>query len=277
MDLQQLTQMYDFAGQTFVVTGGAGVLGADIVCALAGLGANVVILDRNMDLARALLERLGPRANQAEAIQGDVLSRESLNQAAAQVVERFGGIDGLINAAGGNMAAATTSAELSFFDLPEDALRFVFDLNLIGTILPCQVFGRQMAGQGEGVILNFSSMNAFRPLTRIPAYSAAKAGVSNFTQWLAVHMAQNYAQRIRVNAVAPGFFLGEQNRYLLTDRETGELTPRGRTIIDHTPMGRFGIPEDLLGTVLWLLSPASAFVTGITVPVDGGFSAYGGV
>jgi NAD(P)-dependent dehydrogenase (short-subunit alcohol dehydrogenase family) len=277
MDLQQLTQMYDFAGQTFVVTGGAGVLGADIVCALAGLGADVVILDRNMDLARALLERLGPRANQAEAIQGDVLSRESLNQAAAQVVERFGGIDGLINAAGGNMAAATTSAELSFFDLPEDALRFVFDLNLIGTILPCQVFGRQMAGQGEGVILNFSSMNAFRPLTRIPAYSAAKAGVSNFTQWLAVHMAQNYAQRIRVNAVAPGFFLGEQNRYLLTDRETGELTPRGRTIIDHTPMGRFGVPEDLLGTVLWLLSPASAFVTGITVPVDGGFSAYGGV
>jgi NAD(P)-dependent dehydrogenase (short-subunit alcohol dehydrogenase family) len=277
MDLQQLTQMYDFAGQTFVVTGGAGVLGADIVCALAGLGADVVILDRNMDLARALLERLGPRANQAEAIQGDVLSRESLNQAAAQVVERFGGIDGLINAAGGNMAAATTSAELSFFDLPEDALRFVFDLNLLGTILPCQVFGRQMAGQGEGVILNFSSMNAFRPLTRIPAYSAAKAGVSNFTQWLAVHMAQNYAQRIRVNAVAPGFFLGEQNRYLLTDRETGELTPRGRTIIDHTPMGRFGVPEDLLGTVLWLLSPASAFVTGITVPVDGGFSAYGGV
>lgn len=277
MDLQQLTQMYDFAGQTFVVTGGAGVLGADIVCALAGLGANVVILDRNMDLARALLERLGPRANQAEAIQGDVLSRESLNQVAAQVVDRFGSIDGLINAAGGNMAAATTSAELSFFDLPEDALRFVFDLNLIGTILPCQVFGRQMAGQGEGVILNFSSMNAFRPLTRIPAYSAAKAGVSNFTQWLAVHMAQNYAQRIRVNAVAPGFFLGEQNRYLLTDRETGELTPRGQTIIDHTPMGRFGVPEDLLGTVLWLLSPASAFVTGITVPVDGGFSAYGGV
>ena len=153
----------------------------------------------------------------------------------------------------------------------------MFDLNLMGTILPCQVFGRQMAECGEGVILNFSSMNAFRPLTRIAAYSAAKAGVSNFTQWLAVHMAQNYGRQIRVNAVAPGFFMGEQNRFLLTDRETGELTPRGRSIIDHTPMGRFGNPEDLLGTVLWLLSPAAAFVTGIIVPVDGGFSAFSGV
>jgi len=277
MDKQQIAQMYDFTGQTFVVTGGAGVLGAEIVCALAGVGANVVILDCNLDPAQALMDRMGPHAGRVEAIQGDVLSRESLNQVVAVVVERFGGIRGLINAAGGNKPTATTGPDLSFFDLPEDALRFVFDLNVIGTILPCQVFGRQMAERGGGVILNFSSMNAFRPLTRIPAYSAAKAGVSNFTQWLAVHMAQNYAQRIRVNAVAPGFFLGEQNRYLLTDRETGELTPRGRAIIDHTPMGRFGVPEDLLGTVLWLLSPASAFVTGITVPVDGGFSAYSGV
>lgn len=147
----------------------------------------------------------------------------------------------------------------------------------MGTILPCQVFGRGMAERGEGVILNFSSMNYYRPLTRVPAYSIAKAGVSNLTQWLAVHMAKNYAPGIRVNAVAPGFFLGDQNRYLLTDEKTGDLTARGQTIIDHTPMGRFGVPSDLTGTILWLLSPASAFVTGITVPVDGGFSVFGGV
>jgi len=184
---------------------------------------------------------------------------------------------GLVNAAGGNNPRATTSDALPFFDLPEEALRQVLDLNLLGTIFPCQVFGRRMATRGQGVILNFSSMNYFRPLTRVPAYSVAKAGISNLTQWLAVHMAQNYSPQIRVNAVAPGFFLGEQNRYLLTDAETGALTPRGQTIIDHTPMGRFGVPEDLSGTILWLLSPASAFVTGITVPVDGGFSAFAGV
>ena len=156
-------------------------------------------------------------------------------------------------------------------------MRFIFDLNIVGTILPSQVFGREMAERGEGVILNLSSMNAFRPLTRIPAYSAAKAGVSNFTQWLAVHMAQEYSPRIRVNAIAPGFFLTAQNRFLLTDKETGALTPRGKTIIDHTPMNRFGDPADLLGTVLWLLSPASEFITGVVVPIDGGFSAFSGV
>jgi NAD(P)-dependent dehydrogenase (short-subunit alcohol dehydrogenase family) len=148
---------------------------------------------------------------------------------------------------------------------------------MLGTILPCQVFGRQMAEQGEGVILNVSSMTAIRPLTRVIGYSAAKAGINNFTQWLAVYLAQQYSPRIRVNAIAPGFFLGEQNRDMLIDEKTGELTERGRGIISHTPMGRFGEPEDLVGTVLWLLSPASAFVTGIVVPVDGGFSAFGGV
>jgi NAD(P)-dependent dehydrogenase (short-subunit alcohol dehydrogenase family) len=148
---------------------------------------------------------------------------------------------------------------------------------MLGTILPTQVFAKMMAEQGSGIILNISSMNAFRPLTRIPAYSAAKAGVSNFTQWLAVHMTQEYSPAIRVNAIAPGFFLTEQNRFLLTDKETGELTARGQTIIQHTPMGRFGTPEDLVGTVLWLVSPASAFVTGIVVPIDGGFSAFSGV
>jgi NAD(P)-dependent dehydrogenase (short-subunit alcohol dehydrogenase family) len=277
MNLEELKAMYDFAGKTLIVTGGTGVLGGDVACALVGIGANVVILDRNLAPAQGLLERLGPDACRVEVVHGDVLNRETLTSAAEIINGRFGSIYGLINAAGGNRPTATTSAETSFFDLPEDAMRLVFDLNLIGTILPCQVFGRQMTERGEGVILNFSSMNAFRPLTRVPAYSAAKAGITNFTAWLAVHMALNYSAKIRVNAIAPGFFLGEQNRYLLTDKETGGLTARGRIIINHTPMGRFGQPEDLLGTALWLLSPASAFVTVLTVPVDGGFSAFGGV
>jgi len=203
--------------------------------------------------------------------------RQARQEAEEAIRKEFGPVGLLINAAGGNSPKATTSESLSFFDLPEEALRFVFDLNIVGTILPSQVFGRGMAELGEGVIVNVSSMNAYRPLTRIPAYSAAKAGVSNFTQWLAVHMAQEYSARIRVNAIAPGFFLTDQNRFLLTAEGTGALTPRGRTIIDHTPMGRFGDPEDLLGSVLWLLSPASAFVTGVVVPIDGGFSAFGGV
>jgi NAD(P)-dependent dehydrogenase (short-subunit alcohol dehydrogenase family) len=193
------------------------------------------------------------------------------------VLGEFGRVDGLINGAGGNNPQATTRADLTFFNLPEEALRYVLDVNLLGTILPCQVFGRQMADQGEGVILNISSMSAIRPLTRVIGYSAAKAGVSNFTQWLAVYLSQQYSPRIRVNALAPGFFVSEQNRKMLIDENTGELTPRGHSIIAHTPMGRFGEPEDLLGAALWLLSPAAAFVTGIVVPVDGGFSAYGGV
>jgi NAD(P)-dependent dehydrogenase (short-subunit alcohol dehydrogenase family) len=192
-------------------------------------------------------------------------------------LSKFGKIDGLINAAGGNNPNATTSPEKSFFDLSLDGLRRVFDLNLIGTIIPSQIVGRHMAEQKKGVILNVSSMNAYRPLTRIPAYSASKAGASNFTQWLATHMAQEYSTNIRVNAIAPGFFLTEQNRFLMTDKETGEATERGQKILNHIPMGRLGCPEDLSGTVLWLMSPASAYVTGIIVPVDGGFSGYSGV
>jgi NAD(P)-dependent dehydrogenase (short-subunit alcohol dehydrogenase family) len=220
---------------------------------------------------------LDPAGGRAIIVYGDVLEPGTMEETAARVKREFGRIDCLINAAGGNHPQATTSPDLSFFNIPTEALRSVFDLNIIGTMIPSQVFGKYMAEQDEGNILNFSSMNAFQPLTRIPAYSAAKAGVSNFTQWLAVHMAQEYSPNIRVNAVAPGFFLTEQNRFLLTDEETGELTDRGQTIIDHTPMGRFGDPEDLLGTVMWLMSPASAFVTGIVVPVDGGFSAFSGV
>jgi len=205
------------------------------------------------------------------------MSRRKLNEAAEKVYETFGQVDYLINAAGGNHPDATTNPQKLFFDIPEEAFRFTMDLNLLGTVLACQVFGKHMAEKKKGAILNVSSMNALRPLTRIPAYSAAKAAVSNFTQWLAVYMAQEFSPDIRVNGIAPGFFLTEQNRYLLTDKETGELTARGNSIITHTPMARFGDPEDLLGTVMWLLSPASAFVTGIVVPVDGGFSAFSGV
>jgi len=277
MNLNELCRMYDFKGRTAVVTGGTGILGGEIGCALAGCGANVVFLDRNLSPAERLLEYANSCGARALAVPADVLDAESLHRATATILEEFGQVDVLVNAAGGNKPRATTSRELSFFDLPVDALRFVFDLNILGTIFPSQVFGKLMAERGEGVILNISSMNSFRPLTRIPAYSAAKAGVSNFTQWLAVHMAQEYSPRIRVNAIAPGFFLTEQNRFLLTDEKTGELTPRGRSIIAHTPMARFGDPQDLLGVVLWLLSPAAAFVTGVVVPIDGGFSAYSGV
>lgn len=278
MNLEEFTSIHDFSNRTVLITGGAGVLGSEIACALVGLNANVVLLDRDLELAEKVIERF-PKVIKGRAVRvfGDVLKPETLQQANKAIKAEFGAVDILINAAGGNHPSATTKPDLSFFDLPLDALRYVGDLNLLGTILPCQVFGRDMTERGEGVILNISSMNAFRPLTRIPAYSAAKAAVSNFTQWLAVHMAQNYSPKIRVNAIAPGFFLTEQNRFLLIDRDAGELTPRGQAILSHTPMNRFGTPEDLLGATIWLISPASAFVTGIVVPVDGGFSAYSGV
>jgi NAD(P)-dependent dehydrogenase (short-subunit alcohol dehydrogenase family) len=276
MDFATLTGMYNFTGRSILVTGGTGVLGSAMVQTLVACGANVAILARDMARANRLLETLsGP--GRAVLVQGDVLERDTLVEAAQKMIAEFGQIDGLINGAGGNKAEALTGPDRSFFDLPEAALRFVFDLNLLGTVLPSQVFGKLMAERGEGVILNISSMTTFRPLTRIVGYSAAKAGINNFTQWLAVHMAQEYSPRIRVNAIAPGFFLGEQNRHLLIDKDTGALTARGQSIISHTPMGRFGLPEDLLGTVMWLLSPASAFVTGVVIPVDGGFSAFSGV
>jgi len=280
MDLQELTKSYDMTGKTVVITGGAGVLGGELSCALVGCNANVVILDRDVRLAEQVIHRIEMMEDvtaRAVVVYGDVLQRDTLLQAEETIRSEFGAIDALVNGAGGNKPQATTGVDRSFFDLPDDALRFVFDLNILGTILPSQIFGKTMAEQKDGAILNISSMNAFRPLTRIPAYSAAKAGVSNFTQWLAVHMAQEYSPYIRVNALAPGFFLTEQNRFLLTDRETGDLTARGQSILDHTPMGRFGDPIDLLGAALWLLSPMSAFVTGIVLPVDGGFSAYSGV
>jgi len=262
---EYLGTLFGLAGEVAVVTGGGGVLCGAISQAMSRAGAKVAVLDLFPEAAQRVADGIIMDGGQAIAVRCDVLDKASVEA------------DILVNGAGGNKKQATTAPDLTFFDLPADAVQWVFNLNFIGTLLPSQVFGRLMADQGEGTVLNVSSMNAFRPLTRIPAYSAAKAAVSNFTQWLAVHMAQEYSPHIRVNAVAPGFFLTEQNRFLLTDEATGELTPRGRTIIDHTPMARFGDPEDLLGTTLWLLSPASAFVTGVVVPVDGGFSAFSGV
>lgn len=244
---------------------------------LVGCGANVAILDRDVALAEPLLKRIETGAERVLVVAGDVLKPEPLEAARKQIVDRFGKVDALINTAGGNKPEATAGPDRSFFDLKDDALRFVVDLNLMGTILPSRIFGKQMAEQGEGIILNVSSMAATRPLTRVVGYSASKAAVTNFTQWLAVHLAQEYSANIRVNAVAPGFFLTEQNRYLLTDRESGQLTARGQSILAHTPMNRFGQPEDLIGAVLWLLSPLSAFVTGVVLPIDGGFSAFSGV
>jgi len=278
MDLKELTKLYDFSDRTAVITGGAGIIGGEMACALVGCCANVAILDRAPELADRLIERFEGGPGKAIVVYADVLKPDTMHKAEQVIQTEFNSsVHMLINAAGGNNSKATTSDDLPFFDLPEEALRFVFDLNLLGTFLSSQVFGRGMAELGEGVIVNISSMAALRPLTRIPAYSAAKSGVSNFTRWLAVHMAQEHSPRIRVNAIAPGFFLTEQNRFLLTDADSGELTDRGRTILKHTPMDRFGDPEDLLGTLLWLLSPASAFVTGVVVPVDGGFSAFSGV
>jgi len=274
---EYLGALFGLPGKVAVVTGGGGVLCGAMSQAMSRAGAKVAVLDLFPEAAQRVVDSINADGGQAIAVRCDVLDKASVETAAKAVLAAFGRVDILVNGAGGNKKQATTAPDLAFFDLPADAVQWVFSLNFIGTLLPSQVFGRLMADQGEGTILNVSSMNAFRPLTRIPAYSAAKAAVSNLTQWLAAHMAQQYSPQIRVNAIAPGFFLTEQNRFLLTDEATGELTPRGRTIIDHTPMGRFGDPEDLLGTVLWLLSPASAFVTGVVVPVDGGFSAFSGV
>jgi NAD(P)-dependent dehydrogenase (short-subunit alcohol dehydrogenase family) len=274
--MNELLGMFSLEGKTAVVTGGAGVLGSSIAKGLGKAGAQIALCDIvNADKVAQELEVEGIIARGYHV---DVMDVEKVRTCRDEVMRDFGKIDILLNAAGGNMKEATTSEELEFFDLSLSALEKVIGLNLFGgAILPSQVFGKDMIKNEEGgSIINISSMNAFRPLTRIPGYSAAKAAVSNFTQWLAVHFAQEYNKNLRVNALAPGFFLTAQNRFLLTDKE-GNLTPRGNTIIAHTPMGKFGDPEDLIGTCVWLASDASRFVTGIIVPIDGGFSAFSGV
>ena len=277
----------ELEGKVAVVTGGGGVLCSDFASALAANGAKVAVLDLNGDAAEATAKRLRDEGGRAIGVAANALERASLEAAAETVAREFGPCDLLLNGAGGNHPKGTTTKEwlepsdvadaalTTFFDLDPKSIEFVFNLNFLGTLLPTQAFARQMLGRSGCSIINVSSMNALRPLTKIPAYSGAKAAVSNFTQWLAVHFAR---AGIRVNAIAPGFFLSAQNRNLLIDAKTGEPTPRARKIIDHTPMGRFGQSHELIGTLLWLASEeASGFVNGIVVPVDGGFSAYSGV
>jgi NAD(P)-dependent dehydrogenase (short-subunit alcohol dehydrogenase family) len=266
--------LFSVEGKCVAITGGAGVLGQAMCKALAARGAKLAVMDLDTARAGELCKQIRTDGGTAIPIEVNVLKKESVEAACGLAVKAFGRVDVLINGAGGNKKEATCAPPTTFFDLPADALRWVFELNCIGTMLPCQVFGKAMARAGEGVIINISSMSAFHPLTRVVGYSAAKAAISNFTEWLATYMALNHSKSIRVNAVAPGFFLTEQNRFLLTDEKTGELTARGRQIIDKTPMGRFGAPDELIGTLVWLISDASKFVTGVVVPVDGGFNVY---
>jgi len=241
--MSDLEKWFNLSGKVTVVTGGGGVLCGAMCRAFGQVGVKVGVLDLNREAAQKVADDIRAAGGQAVAIHTDVLSKDGLEGARDEVLATFGRLDILINGAGGNNPRATTSTEQPFFDLPSDAIRWVFDLNFLGTLLPSQVFGKLMAEQSEGCIINISSMNAFRPLTNVVAYSAAKAAVTNFTQWLAVHMSQNYSDKIRVNAIAPGFFLTRQNRFLLINETTGELTERGGRIIEHTPMGRFGLPE----------------------------------
>ena len=272
-----MKNLFDLKNKVVVVTGGTGVLGSELSRGLAAAGAKVAVLGRNQERRDTVVAAIREEGGEAIGILCDVLDRESLIQARTEILRQFGTIDILVNGAGGNRKSATTSPDLSFFDLPEGDLDWVMRLNFMGTLLPSQIFGEIFAEKKAGVILNISSMASLQPLTNVVGYAAAKAAINNFTQWLAVHFNKNHSTNIRVNALAPGFFLTEQNRFLLTDEKSGDLTARGRTILEHTPMERFGEPSDLVGTVIWLVSDASEFVTGIVVPVDGGFSAFSGV
>lgn len=274
----RLDKALDFSGKVAVITGGSGILCSEVARALGQQGAGVVVVGyTNMPKAQEVAEYIITAGGQAIAVKANVLDKASIEALARQTIDTFGRVDILINGAGGAKKEATTSEQLPFFDLPEDAVRWVFDLNFMGTFLPCQVFGRYMVEQNSGSILNISSLGASRPLTRSVAYSAAKAAIINFTQWLAVHMSQEYSPHIRVNALVPGFFLTEQNRFLLFDEHSGELTERGQRIMANTPLGRFGQPQDLVGPALMLLSDLSAFMHGSAVVVDGGISSFGGV
>ena len=276
----------DLKGKCCVITGGAGGIGCSMVQCLAEAGVKTAIVDLNAEMAGQKAREIASATGGAViGVGGNVLDKASLTGAKKAVNDQWGPIDIVINAAGGNSPKATTAAETiedgdidqlerTFFGLEMDAFRKVFDLNFLGTILPTMVFCRDMIDRKKGVVINISSMNSFRPLTRIPAYSAAKASINNFTAWLAVHLAR---RNIRVNAIAPGFFLTEQNRFLMYDQATNALSARGGKILAATPMQRFGAPDELHGALLYLISDMSKFVTGTVLPVDGGFSAYSGV
>jgi len=276
----------DLKGKVAVITGGAGVLGASMVRAMASVGLKIAIADINKEVACSLAEEI---ANETGAtiigVEANVLDKASLDQARTEINEKLGAIDILINGAGGNSPLATTKVEQmlekdlenledTFYGLQMEGFDRVFALNFKGTILPTMVFTQDMLKKGKGVVLNISSMNSYKPLTKIPAYSAAKASINNFTQWLAVHLAK---VGIRVNAIAPGFFITHQNRFLVMDEKTGDFSARGQKIVNNTPMGKFGEPDDLQGATLFLLSDISSFITGVILPVDGGYSAFGGV
>jgi len=271
--------LFDLRGKNAVITGGGGILGGAMAEGLAEAGARVAVTSLKLEESEAVVSRIKANGGDARGYVLDIYSKESLEACRDAIVQDFECVHVLVNAVGGNMKSATTSPDQSFFDIPEDAITRVMDLNLSrGVIIPTQLFGKVMvANEDGGSIINITSMNAVRPLTRIPGYSAAKAALHNFTQWLAVHMAQEYNPKFRVNSIAPGFFLTEQNRFLLTDEKTGAPTARGKSIIDHTPMGRYGEPDELKGVAIWLASDASRFVSGTLIPVDGGFSAFSGV
>ncbi|MBX2898524.1 MAG: SDR family oxidoreductase [Cyclobacteriaceae bacterium] len=274
--MQYLETLFSLKYKTALVTGGTGVLGRALCSSLARAGASVVIVGRRKDAAEQLALEIVNSGGRAIGISADVLDKEQLVAANKRVLQEFGSIDILVNGAGGNLPGAIITPDKTIFDLDMEDFKRVVDLNLTGSVLPTQVFGQTMAANKQGVIINISSMTALRPLTRVLGYGAAKAAISNFTQWLAVEMAKKFGEGIRVNAIAPGFFLTEQNRNLLT-KPDGSLTERGELIVQQTPYGRFGAPEELCGTLLWLCSDASKFVSGIVVPVDGGFSAFGGI
>jgi NAD(P)-dependent dehydrogenase (short-subunit alcohol dehydrogenase family) len=273
---QTLQTLFSLENKTAMVTGSTGVLGGAMAHGLAAAGAKVAILGRRAERAAQVAAAIQSAGGQAMPLPADVLERSQLEAARDQVLQAWGRIDILINAAGGNSADATVVGERTFFNLSREAVQNMLDLNLMGSILPSQVFCEPMASQGSGCVLNISSMASQRTLTRVIGYGAAKAAIDNFTRWLALDFAFKYGPGLRVNAIAPGFFIGEQNRaFLLNPDDT--LTPRGQQIINHTPMGRFGQADELVGAAVWLCSDAARFVTGIVVPVDGGFSTYAGV
>jgi NAD(P)-dependent dehydrogenase (short-subunit alcohol dehydrogenase family) len=272
----ELHKLFSLQGKTVVLTGGGGILVGEMAISAAQCGANTVILDISKDSADKVAKTIQDKNLEAISLQCNVLDKNNLQECCRKIIDKYGKIDCLVNGAGGNRAEATTSESLSFFDIPIAIYKDVLDLNLTGTVLPCQVFGKEIAKQNQGSIVNIASISGFRPLTRASAYAAGKAAVINFTKWLAVYICQNYSPQIRVNAIAPGFFSTQQNKYLLYD-ENGQLTQRGRTIIEKVPQNRFGNPEELTGVLIWLLSESSSFCTGTVITVDGGFDAFSGV